>query len=80
MTKVTEIYAFFCIDNDAEGVPAIQMHGSPELMPLVCYSKHTLKNMKNIARKVSAKTGKKLTLVKFSQREDIETIGGLELV
>lgn len=78
--KVTEIYAFFCDDNGVEGVPAVQMHGSPELMPLVCYSKETLKSMKILARKVAYQSKKKLTLVKFSQREDIETIGGLELV
>ncbi len=80
MPRITEMYAFVVEDtspND-EGVLAIQsMEGKGDQriwLPLVGADMARVNSLRSIAQGIGRKIGKKVTLVHFSNREDLEVI------
>jgi len=79
MPKITELYAFIVEDTgpDDEGVidiPAISREYAPILAPLVGADTARVESLKPIAQDIGHKIGKKVTLVHFTNREDLEVI------
>lgn len=71
--KITEIYAFVSVDEDGnEGVLAANLGGM--MMPFVCADKARVDSLRNHAEKIAHMTAKKIKLVKFTNREEIEEI------
>lgn len=70
------IYAFLSTDEQGnEGVCAVQT--SQGMMPLIAADPERVKSLMKWARYLAAEqgqTGKAIKLVKFSQREELETI------
>ena len=76
MPKIKTIYAFIATekDPDDEGIVAQFMGGM--WMPLVGADKDRVNSLKPIAERIAKITKKKITLVQFKNREDLEVIGG----
>ena len=74
MPKITEMYAFVCEDTgpDDEGVIAENINGS--WMPLVGADMDRVESLKPIAARIRKTLGKKVKLVHFTRREDLEEI------
>lgn len=75
MSRIEQIFAFVCEENgpDNEGIVGHSM-GS-YMMPLVSGDKQLVdRTLKPLAQKVAALTGKKIKLIRFSVREELETI------
>lgn len=77
---VTEIFAYMARDpNGNEGVANIQTQGAAgELIwvPLIAYSREQVEQFKATAVAISKQVGAPLSLVRFSNREDLGTVGG----
>lgn len=76
--KRTEVvYAFLGVDEDGnEGVMATQ--AGPTMLPLIAFDEARLKDIRSLASKVMANATdgpKKVKLVRFSHREDLEEYG-----
>ena len=80
MPRITEMYAFIVEDTgpDDEGVIGIQSMegegGERVWLPLVGADVDRANSLKPIAKGIGRKIGKKVTLVHFSNREDLEII------
>jgi len=74
MPRIEEMYAFVAEDSgpDDEGVVAMSVDGV--LLPLVGADMARVESLKPIARSISARTGKKVKLLHFTQREDLEDV------
>lgn len=74
MPRIEEMYAFAAEDNgpDDEGIVAMSM-GSV-MMPLVGADIERVESLKPIARDIARQTGKKIKLLRFSNREDVGEI------
>lgn len=71
---IDSIYAFISEDENGEGVCAAS-NGTALIMPLIAADERRLELLKPIAQELARHTKKKIKLVKFSVREDLETIG-----
>ena len=80
MPKITEMYAFIVEDSgpEDEGVIGIQSppgdDGKTIWLPLVGADMARVESLRPIARGIGRQVGKKVTLVHFSNREDLEVI------
>jgi len=80
MPRIEEMYAFIVEDTgpDDEGVIAIQsMEGEGKRilwLPLVGADMARVNSLRDIAQGIGQKTGKKVTLAYFSNRQDLEVI------
>lgn len=80
MPKIEEMYAYIAHekdDPDDEGVTAF-LQGHPlmrQWMPMVGADEKRMASLKPMAQSIANTTGQKVTLVKFSVRTDLETIG-----
>lgn len=71
--KITEIYAFIAVGPDGdEGVCGFQSAGT--FMPMVCADQARVDSLRPVAVSLAAITGARITLAKFSVREDMEVI------
>lgn len=72
--RITEFYAFTCIDDDdTEGLVAY-FNGPQGWMPLVTADKTRMDYMRTLAQQVATATGKTIKISVFSVREDVEEI------
>lgn len=69
---ITELYAFIANEQPGEGVAAVQIEGT--MFPLIGADRDRVDSLRKMAQQVADLTGKKLTLAKFSIREDLEVI------
>lgn len=70
--RIEEMFAFVCVDDDGtEGIPAIQVGGMA--MPLVGADMKRVESLRPIANEM-ARSGKKITIVKFTNRIELEVI------
>lgn len=68
---IDQMYAYVVMDDDnTEGIPAF-MNGNTA-MPMVGADMDRVKSLNPIAQKLAAELGKKVTLVRFSVRQEIE--------
>ncbi len=74
LEKITEIYAFVSVDEGGEGVIGMTMpiDGRETFMPFVCADKTRMESLKPFAKEIGKKSGKKIRLIKFTNRKDIE--------
>lgn len=72
--KITEMYAFVSSDPDGEGVVAqsMNMMGQQMMMPFVAADKARMESIKPLAKHIAKTQGKKIKLIKFTVREDLE--------
>ena len=73
MNRIEEMFAFVASEDDGEGVAAAQMGNM--LMPLVGADAARVDSMRGIAQAICNATGRRITLVRFSQREELEVMG-----
>lgn len=68
--RIDEVYAFVCVDDDdTEGIPAMRIGDMG--YPMVGADMARVEDLRPAAQQI-ADMGKKVTLVKFSVREEIE--------
>lgn len=71
--KIEEMFAFIVLDDDGtEGIPAFERAGM--LIPLVGAEMTRVGQLEELVRADKMLKGKKVTLAKFSVREDIKVI------
>jgi len=71
------MWAFLAVDeSQGEGVigECLPINGEPVFMPFVCSDKVRVDQLKPRAKAIAKETGKKVRLVKFSLREELEVI------
>ena len=74
MPKIEQIYAFIAEDTgpDDEGVTGFAT--GMGWMPMVGADIDRIESLKPIAQQIAKSTGKKIKLIKFTNREEVETI------
>ena len=72
LQRIDEVFVFVASDGDGEGVPAFFNGGL--MMPLVCADKARVDSLREVARRIARESGNKITLCRFSVREEIEVI------
>ena len=71
--KIENVWAFVSHDDKGnEGLCAIPTNLG--MMPMIAADVDRLNSLKEAAQKLKAMTNKKIKLIKFSVREDLETI------
>jgi len=70
--KIQEIWAYILSGNQGEGIIGEKTNFG--WVPLVAADVSRLKSLRPIAKNIAKNTKKEVKLVKFSVREDIETI------
>lgn len=61
--KITKLFAFVAIDNDEEGIVSMQMGNTH--MPLIGADRKRVDDLREYAKIISEKSGKKIILKKF---------------
>ena len=79
MPRIKEMYAFIVEDTgpDDEGVvaiPSISREHAPIWVPLVGADMARVDSLRPLAEDIGRQSGKKVTLVHFSNRRDLEII------
>jgi hypothetical protein len=74
LPKIEHIWAFVSFDecDQSEGVIGVTMNGT--MMPLIAADENRLRSLRPIAFKVAIMHGITVKLIKFSSREEVETI------
>lgn len=72
LLRIDELYAFIAQDADGEGLPAFMHNGM--MLPMVCADKARVDSLREMARMMARESGNKITLCRFSVREEIEVI------
>lgn len=75
MPKITEMYAFITEDKGPDDEGVVAMHLGSQWMPLVGADLKRVASLKPYALDIAKKTGKKVKLIHFTHREDLEEIG-----
>lgn len=71
--EITEIWAFIAVDDDGdEGLTSFQQNN--KLIPMIAADEDRVAIYMPIAKAMAKKSGKKVRLVKFTMREDVEVI------
>lgn len=70
--KIDEMFAFIAVEEDGEGLPAFQM--GDMLMPLVAADSARVDSLRRMAQAICNASGMQMKLVRFSVREELETI------
>lgn len=71
--KIEQVFAFIVLDEDGtEGIPAIMFNGTA--LPLLGADMARVNSLRAIVRLDPALAGKRITLAKFSVRENLEVI------
>ncbi len=73
LLHIDEVFVFIAQDQDGEGVPAF-MAPNGVMFPLVCADKARVDSLRAKARMIARESGNKITLARFSVREEIEVI------
>ena len=71
---ITEIFAFVSSDEGGEGVIGMTFNimGRETFMPFVCADKDRMEVLIPYAKKIAQDSGKKVRLIKFTKREELE--------
>lgn len=77
MPKIEVMYAYIAHekgDPDKEGLTAFLPSPSGQWMPMVGADEERMASLKPMAQELANATGQRITLVKFSDRTELETI------
>ena len=73
--RVQALYAFLAIDpDDDEAVPAFHDAQTGYFMPLVGSDLVRVESLREMAQRIATRSGHRITLVKFTTREDVEVL------
>lgn len=72
LQSIDEVWLFISVDETGEGVVAAPL--GDQLVPLIAADEARLSSLRSLAKRVAGMTKKKIKLVKFSVREEIEEI------
>lgn len=72
LQRIDEVFVFVASDADGEGVPAFITREM--WMPLMAADKDRVDSLREIARRIARESGNKITLCRFSVREELEVI------
>lgn len=72
LLRIDELYAFIAQDADGEGLPAFR--DGPVMLPMVCADKARVDSLREKAKEIARASGNRITLCRFSVREEIEVI------
>lgn len=73
--RIDEIYLFVSKDATGnEGVTAYYDRLNQQWLPLVCADQARIDSLRNLALEVALATGSEVKLIRYSTREEIETI------
>jgi len=72
LETITEIWAFVASDHNGEGVVGMKIRDT--WMPLIAADRDRLEGLRPMAMQIAVETGKTIKLVKFTTREEVETI------
>jgi len=72
--KITELYAYIAENEEGEGVCGFWDADMDVFLPMVGADVARVKSIRDKAKIISRETGKKITLCRFSMREEIEVI------
>ena len=75
MPKITEMFAFIAEDNGPDDEGVVGMSAGQWFLPLVGADMAMVNDIKPYALDIAKKTGKKVKLIHFTNREDLEEIG-----
>jgi hypothetical protein len=75
MLRIDELYLFISVDEHGEGVCAAPLGGDGSMMPLVAADRTRLDQLMPWAQMIAKMTGKKIKLIKFTERTVIKEIG-----
>lgn len=75
MSRIDEMFAFVSEDTGPEDEGIITMSLGSTMMPLVGGDMTRVEKLKPIARQIAQQTGKKVKLLRFSTREELEELG-----
>lgn len=71
--RIDEVYVFVAKDATGnEGIPACEINGI--ILPLVCADKERIDSLRRIAKEMGDEIGIEVKLVRYSTREELETI------
>lgn len=75
--KIDAVWVFISQDEDGnEGIVAtsVPIKNGTMMLPLVAADEARLQDLKKISKEIERKTKKKIKLIKFTTREDLENI------
>lgn len=74
LEKIEEVYCFVSVDEGGEGIIGQQMNlpNGKTFMPFVCADKGRMESLKPLAKEIALHTGKKIKLIRLTNREEIE--------
>lgn len=76
MPRINQMWAFLSVDDDGdEGVIGYRDPKANWWVPLVAADEERVRIYREYAGEIAKLTGRPVRLVKFSAREDVETIG-----
>lgn len=80
LEKITELYAFVSVAEGGEGVVGqlMNMLTGQTFMPFVCADYERMESLKPMAQEIAKPSGKKIKLIKLTNREEIESYDGTE--
>lgn len=76
MPRITEMFAFIVEDTGPEDEGVIGFRTSTGWVPMVGADMKRVESLRPIARQISMETGKKVKLIHFTNREDLDEIQG----
>ena len=75
--KINEVWAYVSEDEKGnEGICGWLDEKTKQWLPMVCADKDRLESLRVLAIMIAKQTNKKIKIVKFSTREDVEEING----
>jgi len=79
MEKIEEVWAYVSEDHNEDMEDIIgrefNMFGKEVFMPFVCADQEIIKQLRPFAEEIANLSNKKIKLIKFSVRTEVETIG-----
>jgi hypothetical protein len=72
--KIESLWAYISEDEKGEGLCGFQDPNTGQWMPMICADEARLKALRPFAHQIAVVTKKKIKVVKFTQREDIDAI------
>ena len=74
MPRITEMFAFISEDKGPDDEGVVGMSAGQWMLPLVGADMDRVDSLRPYALDIAGKTGKKIKLVRFTNREDLEEI------
>jgi hypothetical protein len=74
LQRIDELFVFIASDANGEGAPAFFDAATATLMPLIAADRARVDSLRRMAKQIARESGNKITLCRFSVREELEVI------